>query len=303
MVFEKAWAKLHLSYEDTACGFVDDDTNYLTGCSTNTRIDADPAIFQSIGLISGHAYSILQLKVSKLNGLRYIQIRNPWGNSEWNGDWSDKSPLWTPDLKAEIGYEDEEDGTFWMTWQDYVTWFDAVQTCDPTALSRLTEGNTAQVDIFHSALVAGQTAGGPIGSSTFMYNPTVEMTVQKNCTVALSLYQPDTRAYERDADGNMLDGQYFMVYVTDSSKSTREIMQVTPGSRLNAVMLPCTGNEVYKVTVTGLFAGVECPFWLTAAGQGCEFRPCEAVMPTPQHAQKMAKRVMTVSPEGFYSVE
>jgi hypothetical protein len=101
----------------------------------------------------------------------------------------------------------------------------------------------------------------------------------------------------------MLDGQYFMVYVTDSSKSTREIMQVTPGSRLNAVTLPCTGNEVYKVTVTGLFAGVECPFWLTAAGQGCEFRPCEAVMPTPQHAQKMAKRVMTVSPEGFYSAE
>ncbi len=178
-----------------------------------------------------------------------------------------------------------------------------MQTCDPAALSALTEGNTAQVDIFYSALVAGQTARGPIGSSTFMYNPTVEMTVKKNCTVAISLYQPDTRAYERDADGNMLDGRYFVVYLTDSSKSTREIMQVTPGSRLNAVMLPCTGNEVYKVTVTGLFTGVECPFWLTAAGQGCEFRPCEAVMPTPQHAQKMAKRVMIVSPEGFYSAE
>ena len=89
MVFEKAWAKLHLSYEATAGGFVDDATNYLTGgttsamdiqaetmnqnwddlfksmnplsgqdadktfCSTNTRINADPEILQSIGLISG----------------------------------------------------------------------------------------------------------------------------------------------------------------------------------------------------------------------------------------------------------
>jgi hypothetical protein len=31
MLFEKAWAKLHLSYEATAGGFTEDATSYLTG--------------------------------------------------------------------------------------------------------------------------------------------------------------------------------------------------------------------------------------------------------------------------------
>jgi calpain-15 len=29
-----------------------------------------------------------------------MKLRNPWGNKgEWNGDWSDKSDKWTPELK------------------------------------------------------------------------------------------------------------------------------------------------------------------------------------------------------------
>jgi len=26
-------------------------------------------------------------------------MRNPWGDGEWTGDWSDGSNLWTPELK------------------------------------------------------------------------------------------------------------------------------------------------------------------------------------------------------------
>lgn len=48
------------------------------------------------GLVPGHAYSIISAKEAL--GHRLIQIRNPWGNFEWDGDWSDHSELWTPEM-------------------------------------------------------------------------------------------------------------------------------------------------------------------------------------------------------------
>lgn len=35
------------------------------------------------------------------------------GSFEWNGDWGDASPLWTPEAKRAFGYEAGEDGEFW----------------------------------------------------------------------------------------------------------------------------------------------------------------------------------------------
>lgn len=49
------------------------------------------------GLVLGHAYSILDVRTYKKQ--RLIQLRNPWGDIEWNGHWSDKSPKWTEDAK------------------------------------------------------------------------------------------------------------------------------------------------------------------------------------------------------------
>lgn len=81
------------------------------------------------GLVTGHAYSILQVR--KVNdgflGIggkdhKMIQIRNPWGTGEWKGDWSDKSDLWAknPAVKKALDYEDRDDGAFWMSWSDFI---------------------------------------------------------------------------------------------------------------------------------------------------------------------------------------
>ena len=43
------------------------------------------------GLIPGHAYTLLS--AHEANGVRLLRLRNPWGDHEWTGDWSDKSPL------------------------------------------------------------------------------------------------------------------------------------------------------------------------------------------------------------------
>jgi len=50
---------------------------------------------QDTGIISGHAYGILDVKQVS-TGDRLVQIRNPWGSGEWKGRWSDNSRVWTP---------------------------------------------------------------------------------------------------------------------------------------------------------------------------------------------------------------
>jgi len=321
MIFEKAWAKLHMSYESTAGGDTADASNYLTGglitkmeieegisnrcwdelnavlnpvdpehlafCSCNTRYDVDPTSLANTGLISGHAYSILQMKTSEINGIRYIQVRNPWGNSEWNGDWSDKSPKWTDDLKIEIGHEDEDDGTFFMSWEDFVIWFGDVQINDPTGLAVCTEGDTAQVDVFHSGLIARKTAGGSRGASTYRFNPSVELKVERDSKVELSIYQADTRSYGTDADGNQLDGQQMTLTVIDPNGSESNVIDMSPFDRVRCAKIFCVANKVYKLTVSSWAPGIECPFWVTAAGYGATLTPCPEHEPTPEEAEKM----------------
>ena len=79
-------------------------------------------MFEKMGLIGGHAYGLIavkQLRDENGNDLQLLCIRNPWGRDEWNGDWSDKSPLWTDELKMECNYKDADDGMFWMNFTDF----------------------------------------------------------------------------------------------------------------------------------------------------------------------------------------
>lgn len=73
------------------------------------------------GLVFGHVYSVL--RVVEAGGNKLIQIRNPWGQGEWGGKWSDKNTNgeWTDEMKAAVGFVgDAKDGKFWMSVDDYV---------------------------------------------------------------------------------------------------------------------------------------------------------------------------------------
>ena len=52
-------------------------------------------------VISGHAYSIMSVQEFNQDGVnvKLLKLRNPWETEEWSGDWSDKSSLWTPQLR------------------------------------------------------------------------------------------------------------------------------------------------------------------------------------------------------------
>ena len=49
------------------------------------------------GLIKGHEYSLVKLELVETSDgsmVQLLNIRNPWGGTEFNGDWSDRSAKW-----------------------------------------------------------------------------------------------------------------------------------------------------------------------------------------------------------------
>jgi len=89
------------------------------------------------GLIDGHAYSVLKLRtvhrrVGSRDTFRMVQIRNPHGGGEWKGPWSDNSSAWRdhPYVASKLQSDLQEDGTFWMQWEDFVVFWKSVHIVD-----------------------------------------------------------------------------------------------------------------------------------------------------------------------------
>ena len=91
-------------------------------------------------LQSGHPHSrrgharILPIACAHPTGTSFS--RNPWGTFEWDGDWSDKSDMWSKHkmVKQSVGFmaggtKDVDDGSFWMAWDDFVKYFDCLDVC------------------------------------------------------------------------------------------------------------------------------------------------------------------------------
>eukprot|EP00593_Proboscia_inermis_P008716 CAMPEP_0171311200 /NCGR_PEP_ID=MMETSP0816-20121228/21439_1 /TAXON_ID=420281 /ORGANISM="Proboscia inermis, Strain CCAP1064/1" /LENGTH=143 /DNA_ID=CAMNT_0011795823 /DNA_START=30 /DNA_END=458 /DNA_ORIENTATION=+ len=98
-------------------------------------------MLEEVGLVAGHAYSVIQahaVSERALGGVKsgdtfhLLQLRNPWGSFEWKGEWSDKSDMWKkhPSIASQLGFKDEEDGTFWMTYNDFRQVFTRINICD-----------------------------------------------------------------------------------------------------------------------------------------------------------------------------
>lgn len=162
-ILEKAYAKLHGSYEALEGGQVHDALVDLTG-GAGEEIDLTNEVAQldlasghlwsqlqrfkqegfllgagspsgsdvhvsSSGIVQNHAYSLLQVR--EVDGHKLVQIRNPWANEvEWNGPWSDFSPEWTDRMKHKLKYSPQAaNGVFWMSWQDFQLHFRSLYVC------------------------------------------------------------------------------------------------------------------------------------------------------------------------------
>lgn len=85
-----------------------------------------------MGLVSDHAYAVIsvyELDTPKEGKVKLLKLRNPWGHIEWMGDWSDKSDKWTDALKKKVDFTDEEDGVFFMCYEDYMNYYRSTTIC------------------------------------------------------------------------------------------------------------------------------------------------------------------------------
>lgn len=62
--------------------------------STGASVEA----LEKLGLIGNHSYGLLgcvEITDQFNESVKLFQLRNPWGDFEWKGDWGDDSDCWT----------------------------------------------------------------------------------------------------------------------------------------------------------------------------------------------------------------
>ena len=152
---EKAWAKINGCYAKIGCGGLPHEVfDVLTEAyseqasvsqskaneiwnkmkesqskgfvmTAGTSGDVSNLDIEEVGLSPGHAYTVLG--VHELDGPRgkekVVRLRNPWGNGEWNGDWSDSSSKWNSATKLKVSHIKKDDGDFYMSYNDFIKYY------------------------------------------------------------------------------------------------------------------------------------------------------------------------------------
>jgi hypothetical protein len=147
--FDDAWQAAMNNPSDAIALFskllVYDESNFLISLNTpgfdTAAYNSDRAgnnsksteeRYRQAGLTLGHAYTALEVRYIPRHNLRLLKIRNPWGTGqEWTGTWGDDDSAWSqyPDVAAELGYVKANDGTFWMSFDDVLSYFDGGGVC------------------------------------------------------------------------------------------------------------------------------------------------------------------------------
>uniref|UniRef100_A0A8C2RZX7 Calpain 8 n=1 Tax=Capra hircus TaxID=9925 RepID=A0A8C2RZX7_CAPHI len=241
-LLEKAYAKLNGSYEaltggSTVEGFEDFTggisefynlkkppaglfqiirkalrSGSLLACSIDVSSAAETEAITSQKLVKGHAYSVTGVEEVKLGRDGWVGLRNPWGEVEWKGAWSDDAPEWNyidPRQKEQLGKK-AEDGEFWMSFSDFLRQFSRLEICNLSLDSLSSE----EVHKWSLVLFNGRwTRGCQNYPATYWTNPQFkihldevddqqeESVSEPCCTVLLGLMQKNRRRQKRMGQG------------------------------------------------------------------------------------------------------
>lgn len=161
ILLEKAWSKINGNYASTIGGLPTEAFKFLTGSGIEKKVisnETEDSIWKKMskcdkrnylmcastgltpknnltneqfGLISGHAYTLIGIKQIETNKL--VQLRNPWGETEWNGAWCDNSKEWK---NYNLKNENKNDGSFFMEIKDFMIFFQVAYFCYFNPLSK-----------------------------------------------------------------------------------------------------------------------------------------------------------------------
>ncbi|XP_041372886.1 calpain-8-like [Gigantopelta aegis] len=203
---EKAYAKLNQSYEALEFGFEADAFTDLTGglaewynphdlkesefyliraafqCGAVIgclSVDKEErGVIDRNGMISNHSYVITGVEEIPHQNFtaKLIRVRNPWGDTEWQGAWCDGSDEWShvpEDVKLELELTSQDDGEFWMCFQDFRREYCNMIICnlspdfDNDGISDKAEWQMSRRGKWQN----GTNAGGWLECDTFHLNP------------------------------------------------------------------------------------------------------------------------------------
>ncbi|KAI6661909.1 Calpain-5 [Oopsacas minuta] len=144
------------------------------------------------GLVTGHTYSLTNIHDMRLNRglfaifkrerMAMIRLRNPWGELEWTGPWSDGSEEWTkiPETeKNDMGLVFTDDGEFWMEMTDFVQFFSSIDICEVFNTNIFNFSKT-WVEFSTAGQWNQRSAGGGMAHDSFVTNPQYLISIKHN---------------------------------------------------------------------------------------------------------------------------
>ncbi|XP_039594846.1 calpain-2 catalytic subunit-like [Polypterus senegalus] len=151
------------------------DRGSLLGCSIDitSASETEAVTFQK--LVKGHAYSLTGATEVNYRGRteQLVRIRNPWGQVEWTGAWSDNSSEWSAVEPSQRQNIKADDGEFWMSFTDFMRHYSRLEICNLTP-DTLTSDEIKNWSVCHydGSWRRGSTAGGCRNNPyTFWMNP------------------------------------------------------------------------------------------------------------------------------------
>ncbi|XP_039987139.1 calpain-5-like isoform X3 [Xiphias gladius] len=196
----------------------------LISCSIRATSAADMEARLACGLVKGHAYAVTDVRRVRLghgllayfrsDKLTMIRMRNPWGQREWNGAWSDSSEEWKKVSESErqrIGVTVQDDGEFWMTFDDFIANFTDLILCRLINTSYLSFHKTWEEAVMrgswrrHDDPLLDRAGGCTNNKHSFLQNPQYVFDVKKpDDEILICLQQKDRRAAMREGRGENL---------------------------------------------------------------------------------------------------